>query len=83
MHRQARARSSSEVPAGWWCRKRGPFDLATIVVVIVAWFAILFTVRYPRGIFRFVEGVMRWHNRVTAYAFVVGTDRYPPFGLAP
>jgi Domain of unknown function (DUF4389) len=57
-------------------------DLATFVVVIVAWFAILFTGRYPRGIFTFVEGVMRWHNRVSAYAFVLATDRYPPFGLA-
>jgi hypothetical protein len=57
-------------------------DVATVVVVIVAWFAILFTGRYPRGIFTFVEGVMRWHNRVSAYAFVLATDRYPPFRLA-
>jgi hypothetical protein len=53
------------------------------VVVIVAWFAILFTGRYPRGIFDFVQGVIRWHNRVTGYAFVLVTDRYPPFSLAP
>jgi hypothetical protein len=57
-------------------------DVALIVVVIVAWFAILFTGRYPRGIFDFVEGVIRWHNRVIAYAFVLITDRYPPFSLA-
>jgi hypothetical protein len=49
----------------------------------VTWFAILFTGRYPRGIFSFVEGVFRWHNRVAAYAFVLVTDRYPPFSLAP
>jgi Domain of unknown function (DUF4389) len=55
--------------------------LATIVVVIVAWFAILFTGRYPRGIFDFVEGVIRWHNRVVGYAFILVTDRYPPFSL--
>jgi hypothetical protein len=57
-------------------------DIAAFVVVIVAWFAILFTGRYPRGIFDFVEGVIRWHNRVIAYAFVLITDRYPPFSLA-
>jgi Domain of unknown function (DUF4389) len=57
-------------------------DIATIVVVIVAWFAILFTGRYPRGIFDFVQGVIRWQNRVIAYAFVLVTDRYPPFSLA-
>ena len=55
--------------------------LATIVVVIVAWFAILFTGRYPRGIFDFVEGVIRWHNRVVGYAFILVTDRYPPFSM--
>jgi hypothetical protein len=55
--------------------------LAVIVVVIVAWFAILFTGRYPRGIFEFVEGVIRWHNRVVGYAFLLVTDRYPPFSL--
>ncbi len=55
--------------------------IAVIIVVIVAWFAILFTGRYPRGIFDFVEGVIRWHNRVVGYAFIMVTDRYPPFSL--
>lgn len=58
-------------------------DIAAVVVVIVTWFAILFTGRYPRGIFDFVEGVIRWHNRVIGYAFTLVTDRYPPFRLAP
>ncbi len=57
--------------------------IAVVVVVLVAWFAILFTGRYPRGMFGFVEGVIRWHNRVVAYALTLVTDRYPPFRLAP
>jgi hypothetical protein len=57
--------------------------IATIVVVIVAWFAILFTGRYPRGLFDFVQGVIRWGARVVAYAFVLVTDRYPAFSFAP
>ena len=57
-------------------------DIAALVVVIVAWFAILFTGRYPRGMFDFVEGVIRWQNRVIAYAWVLVTDRYPPFQLS-
>jgi hypothetical protein len=56
--------------------------LVVIVVVIGAWFAILFTGRYPRGIFELVEGVIRWHNRVVGYAFILVTDRYPPFSFA-
>lgn len=56
--------------------------IGVVVTVIVAWFAILFTGRYPRGIFDFVAGVLRWQNRVMAYAFVLVTDAYPPFRLA-
>ncbi len=55
--------------------------IGAFVAVIVAWFAILFTGRYPRGLFDFVEGVIRWDNRVIAYAFVLVTDAYPPFRL--
>jgi hypothetical protein len=57
--------------------------IAALVVVIVAWFAILFTGRFPRGMFDFLVGVGRWTNRVVAYAHVLATDRYPPFRLAP
>jgi hypothetical protein len=57
--------------------------IGAVVAVIVAWFAILFTGRYPRGLFGFVEGVLRWQNRVLGYAFILATDRYPRFGLAP
>jgi Domain of unknown function (DUF4389) len=55
--------------------------LGAIAVLIAAWFAILITGRYPRGIFDYVEGVLRWHNRVIGYAFILVTDEYPPFRL--
>lgn len=55
--------------------------IAAFVVVVIAWFAILFTGRYPEGMFTFVVGVFRWGLRVQAYAFLLVTDRYPPFSL--
>ena len=57
-------------------------DLAAVIGVIVAWFAILFTGRYPRSIFDFVAGVLRWNNRVIGYACTLVTDQYPPFRLS-
>ena len=56
-------------------------QIAAFVVIIIAWFAILFTGRYPRSLFNFVEGVIRWQNRVVSYAILLVTDRYPPFRL--
>jgi hypothetical protein len=56
--------------------------IGVVFSVIAAWFAILFTGRYPRSLFGFVEGVMRWENRVIAYVGMLVTDRYPPFRLS-
>ena len=57
--------------------------VAAFIVVILAWFAILFTGKYPRGLFDFVEGAFRWGARVEGYALLLVTDRYPPFSLKP
>ncbi len=55
--------------------------IGAIFAVIIAWFAILFTGRYPRGLFDYVLGVGRWSLRIHAYGFLLITDRYPPFSL--
>jgi hypothetical protein len=52
-----------------------------VVLWIIAWFTILFTGRYPKGIFEFTVGILRWAFRVSAYALLLVTDKYPPFSL--
>jgi hypothetical protein len=56
-------------------------SVGAVVAVVLAWFAILATGRYPRPLFDYVVGVFRWWLRVDAYAFLLTTDRYPPFRL--
>jgi hypothetical protein len=55
--------------------------IGACVSVVFAWFAILFTGRFPKGLFDFVVGYYRWSLRVTAYAFILTTDKYPAFDL--
>jgi hypothetical protein len=59
----------------------GFLGIAVLVVTIIAWFAILFTGRFPMGLFTFVADVYRWALRVVAYALLMITDKYPPFRL--
>jgi uncharacterized protein DUF4389 len=57
-------------------------NIAAFFVIVIVWFTILFTGEYPPELFRFVEGVMRWNNRVVAYTITFVTDAYPPFRLS-
>ncbi len=56
--------------------------IGAVVCIVIAWFAILFTGKYPRGLFDYVVGVQRWSLRVSAYAVLLVTDQYPPFSLS-
>ncbi len=53
-----------------------------VFAIVVAWFAILITGRYPKGLFNYVAGLLRWTTRVNAYASLLVTDQYPPFGMS-
>ena len=55
--------------------------IGALGAIVIAWFAILFTGIYPRALFEYVVGVLRWTNRVSGYAFTLVTDQYPPFSL--
>jgi Domain of unknown function (DUF4389) len=57
--------------------------IGACLAAIGAWLSILVTGQYPRAIFDYIEGVIRWHNRVIGYAFILVTDEYPPFQLRP
>jgi hypothetical protein len=52
-----------------------------LFAILVAWFAILITGRYPKGLFNYVVGVFRWTLRVSAYMYLLVTDKYPPFSM--
>ncbi len=54
------------------------YGIAASVVMFIAWWAILFTGKFPKGMFDFIVGYMRWSNRVNAYMYML-TDKYPPF----
>ncbi len=56
--------------------------LGALVAVMLAWFAIMFSGTYPRALFEYIVGVLRWWNRVNGYAFTLVTDQYPPFRLS-
>jgi hypothetical protein len=57
-------------------------SIAAAVVVFIAWWAILFTGKYPKGMYEFSAGVQRWSTRVSSYMYLL-TDKYPPFSMDP
>ena len=58
------------------------YGIAVAIIAIIAWFAVLFTGKYPEGMFKFIEGYFRWQWRVQSY-WVFMTDKYPPFSGEP